>query len=167
MERAQELLRYCPETGAFFFRKNIGNVKAGQQAGCTRSDGYVLIGVDGVTHYGHRLAWLFTHGAYPPDDKEIDHVDGNPSNNKASNLRLASRQDNARNGRKKRNRKASSKYKGVCHAGRRCNLRKPWTASIKINGKRIRIGEFQTEEEAHAAYVEAAQRIFGKFARAT
>jgi hypothetical protein len=88
----------------------------------------------------------------------IDHRDGNPSNNRWSNLRRATVSQNNANRRLHRNNKCG--FKGVVqnHIGR-------WVASIYKNGQRHHLGCFATAQEAHAAYVAAARKLFGEFAR--
>ena len=61
---------------------------------------------------------------------------------------------------KKRPSNNKSGFKGVCQVGDK------WQAGIKHQGKSIHLGWHDTPEEAHAAYVAAASRIFGEFARA-
>lgn len=92
-------------------------------------------------------------GKYP----EVDHKDGNGLNNRRTNLRSSSREQNGRN-RKKYGRK-TSKYKGVCF------LSGGWVASITFNKKTHYLGRFHDEKAAAKAYDSAAKREFGEFAR--
>ncbi len=73
--------------------------------------------------------------------KVIDHIDRNILNNCVSNLRLVSNQENSFNKGAKGYRKNGNKYQ----------------ARIKINGKLIHLGLFETEEEAHNAYLTAKE----------
>lgn len=90
-------------------------------------------------------------------DPMVDHIDGNGLNNQKANLRLVSPRENQWNSRRRGNGR-----KGVCRATRRGY----WRARILVNGKRIHLGTFNSEEEAAAAYAEAAKLHFGEFARA-
>lgn len=90
-------------------------------------------------------------GEYP------DHIDGDPLNNRRENLRLASRAQNNRN--RKLSSNSSTGLKGVT------KHRNKWAAQIGIDNKRLYLGLFDTPQEAHAAYCEAAVRMFGQFAR--
>lgn len=91
--------------------------------------------------------------------EEVDHIDGDGLNCCRSNLRLATRLQNARNMRKSR--ANTSGYKGVTlekESGK-------WRAQITSMGKKYNLGRFLTPEEAHEAYCKAAKEYFGEFAR--
>jgi hypothetical protein len=83
---------------------------------------------------------------------EVDHIDSDKLNNKAMNLRWATRSQNQRHKPKQKN--SLSKYKGVskCAKGNAWSVRKPWRARIRINKTEIHLGTFDTEEEAAKAY---------------
>ncbi len=88
---------------------------------------------------------------------DIDHIDGDGLNNCKLNLRLATRAENCRNGRKR----STSPYKGVAFI----NSCGRWLAQIHVNGKHIHCGYHDTPEEAAGAYNRAALKYFGKFAK--
>lgn len=91
--------------------------------------------------------------------REIDHIDGNPANNRIDNLRSATHAQNLAN--TKRRRDNTSGYKGV-------RLHKSsglWNARIKAGDKVHSLGYFKTAELAGAAYADAAAKYFGQFAR--
>ena len=92
-----------------------------------------------------------------PEGMFVDHIDGNPLNNRRGNLRLVTKQQNAANA---RSRGGKSKYRGVHQqkSGR-------WAAQISKAKYRLCLGTYDTEEEAAAAYDEAAKSIHGEFAR--
>jgi len=156
-ERLSEVLAYNPDTGVFVWRVRRGRIPEGSPAGVTRSDGYVVIRVDYEMHYAHRLAWLYMTRELVPG---IDHINGNPSDNRWANLRTANQSSNSANAKLRSS--STSGYKGVTWAPRV----KRWRSSIGHNGKRIWLGYFDTAEEAHAAYLAAARRLFGEYARA-
>jgi hypothetical protein len=148
-QRLRELLHYDPATGIFTWR--IGR-RSALKAGCFRSDGYLYITVDGRQRLSHRLAWLWMTSDWPSGT--IDHIDGNPSNNRFENLRDVTIAENIQNRRKAR---VDSKtgVLGVSFDKRRNKFR----AAIKFEGRRLYLGQFVTAESAHAAYVEAKRRL--------
>lgn len=92
---------------------------------------------------------------------EVDHVNGDGRDNRRVNLRLATHSQNMANQRKRRD-GISSRYKGVWYERRR---KRPWRAKIKVRGRQVNLGYFETEEEAAYAYNLAALEHFGGFAR--
>lgn len=108
-------------------------------------------------YQAHRVAWAIHYGAWP--ELEIDHIDMNPKNNKISNLRMATSQENKRNGTSRS--KSTSKYRGVS-LNRKTGL---WVANITISQKQKFLGRFACEIEAAVAYDQKAADVFGDFAR--
>lgn len=151
-------LNYDPETGLFTWKYPTSRrVKAGQIAGGPSHRGYWRILISDVEYYGHRLAWFYTFGAWPAVD--LDHRDGDKTNNKISNLRPATVSQNAANRKIPVNN--TTGFKGV-----RATESNRWRAVVEHGGKQISLGTYGTREEAHAAYCEGAKRLFGEFARA-
>ena len=152
-EELRALLDYDPASGIFRWRmKPARQVRVGDVAGGLNPDGYTLIKIDGRSHMAHRLAYLWVHGAWP--QHQIDHRDGRRSNNSLANLREATQNANMHN-RAKQSRPTSSRYLGVYldkNTGR-------WRAHIRHNGKQHRLGRFDTQELAYAAYL-AAKSVF-------
>jgi hypothetical protein len=134
---------YLPETGQFLWKVSRPHIKVGDAAGCLTPTGYVLLSIDDVKYKAHRIAWLIAHGSLPKID--IDHINGDRSDNRISNLRAVSRQINLQNMRHA-NRLNKSGLLGVSPNHKR------WAASIRINGKKKHIGTFDTPNEAQAAY---------------
>jgi len=87
----------------------------------------------------------------------IDHKDTNSLNNTRRNLRLATPAQNRHNSKRQSNNQSG--YKGVCSS------RNKWRAVIWLEGKSVRLGTFNTPEEAHQAYCNAAEQYYGEFAR--
>lgn len=91
---------------------------------------------------------------------EVDHINGNTLDNRRSNLRPATRQENARNG--KKHGSGSSQYKGVTWDANRHK----WRAQIRVvPGNTKYLGRYDDEKEAALAYNQAAQYYFREFAR--
>ena len=150
--RLKKLLRYELKTGEFFWRvAKSRRVQIGDRAGWISRYGYWLIYVDDKTYCAHRLAWLYAYGQFP--NRWLDHKDRNRSNNRIVNLREATPSQSAANS-KIQNRTG---LRGVHQSGRR------WQARICHRGKRTHLGMFDLPEEAHAAWCEAAQKLFGEY----
>jgi hypothetical protein len=159
----QEWFDYDQSTGIFHWIKEprVIGPRLGLVAGTKRRTGYVMISVPGYGQLGaHRLAWIFVHGT-TVGGAEIDHIDGNPSNNAISNLRLATSSEQKRNRRVQSNNRSGLKG-AFYHAGRKG---KKWRTQIKVGADLIFLGYFHTAEEAHRAYAEAAVEHFGEYAR--
>ncbi len=127
---------------------------AGKVAGALQSGGRIKVGVKG---YGilmaHRIIWKMARNEEPP---EIDHKNCIESDNKLANLRPATRLENSRNRRAVRD--------GLKGAFFHKRLGK-WQSLIRLRGEIIYLGYYATEQEAHAAYVAAANKHHGEFAR--
>ena len=106
-----KILDYNPETGAFTWRVNRRGryARAGSAAGTKRPDGYLRIELNTRPYYCHRLAFLLTHGTWP--NEYIDHINGDTSDNRISNLRAASQSQNMQNARLRDDNKTG--FKGV------------------------------------------------------
>lgn len=165
-EHIRELLSYDPETGQFTWLRRPGSDRCtntwntrfvGTVAGSINDQGYRVICIDRSDYRAHRLAWLYVSGEWPP--AEIDHINGDRADNRIANLRQASRAENMRNCRKRRDN--TSGRKGVSWD----NRDRKWYAKIKVNSKDTYLGVFDCPDEAAAAYEAAAERLHGQFAR--
>lgn len=110
-EQLKLILNYDPETGEFnWLVKPRNRASIGGVAGHLRKNGYREISIKGKKYYAHRLAWLYMTGSWPKE--HIDHINGNPSDNRFCNLREATRSQNMHNQGVCSNN--TSGYKGVC-----------------------------------------------------
>jgi hypothetical protein len=125
-------------------------------AGSLHHTGYINVGLDKQIYLAHRLIFLYHHGYLP---KIIDHIDGNPLNNKIENLREATNYENTINSRIKKGNKSGSK--GV-HWHKQA---KKWQVTLKINGKQKSFGLYDDLELADLVSQEARDKYHGKFAR--
>ncbi len=154
----KELFDYDAKRGELINKVNRGSrAKAGKVAGTispVKGGARKSIRVNKQSFYAHRLVWFWHYGKHPKD--QIDHIDGNPLNNKIENLREATHAENCQN--KIMQRKCSNKYIGITHR-KKTNK---YGAQIKVNGNHTWLGLFDTPEEAHAAYC-AAKRQLHKF----
>jgi hypothetical protein len=149
-EYVRAALNYSPETGLFTW-KTAGHLRrVGAAAGGKRARGHLEIRVGGKQHKAHRLAWVYVHGVWPPHD--IDHINGDKADNRLCNLRLADDQLNAENIRVARSTNKLGVLGVKSHYGK-------YQARIRVLGRAIHIGTFDTPETAYAAYVEAKRRL--------
>lgn len=93
---------------------------------------------------------MIVHGEYPTND--IDHINGNPSDNNISNLRHVTREVNMQNQRKPRSNNPTG-FLGVV------KRRDGFISSITLRKKQRYLGTFATPELAHLAYVEAKRKL--------
>lgn len=149
-ERARELLRYDPETGAFTWRVSVGGrgakngngkFKPGDPAGCDDGDGYLVIRLDGRLYRANRLAWLIATGEWP--EGIVDHRDGARGDNRWDNLRDTTSTTNNQN-------RDALGVEFDKRSGR-------FNARIRAEGTRHSLGGYGTEHEAHSAYLAAKQ----------
>ena len=155
-EYLKSILDYDLDTGIFTWkvnksrRSNIGNV-----AGWLYN-GYREIGIDSKKYKAHRLAWLYVNGEMPKN--LIDHIDGNRSNNKISNLREATYQENSENYKTPQTNKS-----GVKNVSWYKNLNK-WVVSISVKQTGKTIGYFDDLELAELVAIEARNKYRLEFA---
>ena len=147
---------YVREDGLYWKKQPNQRIKINSKSGYSRLDGYKKVSIKRKTYYEHQLIFFYHHGYFP---KEIDHVNGNPSDNRIENLREVTHSQNLANSQKKK--KGSSKFKGVCWI----KPDKIWMASITVNKQHIHLGRFKTEKEAAIAYNKKADELFNKFAK--
>ena len=149
------LLKYDSETGELFWKERPRSMFAsdhqfnwwksknlGKIAG-SPNHGYVRVQIGRKKLGAHRLAWIVYYGEWP--NGEIDHIDGDPSNNRIVNLRLVSHQDNGKN-----QKLPSNNTSGVIGVTWHKQHQK-WCARIKVDGAYRHIGLFSDIEEAREA----------------
>lgn len=112
-----------------------------------------------IAYTGNKYVFMHRLLLDPADNMYVDHINGDKSDNRKSNLRICTAQQSAFNTAKRSN--TISRFKGVTKR-KDCNK---WIAQIKVNGKRIHLGYFSSEKEAAEAYNLAAIKLFGEYAR--
>lgn len=150
--RLKQVLDYNAETGIFVWKINTARGRIGAHAGVCSTTGYRYMSIDAQRYLAHRLAWFYVHGSWP--EHQIDHVNGKRDDNRIVNLREATPFQQAQNGSRPI---GATGYRGVRRKGNR------YFAQIMARNRRIPLGYFDTAEEAHAAYVEAAKKYHGDF----
>jgi hypothetical protein len=156
-ERARELFSYDPIKGELRWRvaPKYKPSLCCQLAGAV-DRGYRKVMADGERHYAHRIAVLIVTGKWPRD--QVDHKSTDNSDMTWENIRPATPSQNASN--QKIRSTNTSGFKGVnLHA---CGK---WAAKITHQYQQIYLGLFDTPQEAHSAYCEAARALHGEFAR--
>jgi hypothetical protein len=154
-----ENFRYDETTGNLYWKvKRSYITDLSKPISAKDSSGYIRVctKLSGkIKNYGvHRLIWTMVYGVIP---KNIDHIDGDRTNNKISNLREATHQQNMMNRKKRCDSKNT--YKGTYR------VKNSWIAEIWFMNKRYYLGSFKTDKEAGLAYAEAAKKFHGNFAR--
>lgn len=164
MELTQQRLRsiflYAPRKGVFYWidpPSTHGDL-VGEEAGSlayANGKPYHSIQIGGRKIKRSRLAFLWMEGRCPSD--QIDHINGDSTDDRWLNLREATATENAWN--HKTRSKRSSLPMGVrtTSAGR-------FTARIGYCGKQIALGTFDTAEEAAHAYQNARVKFYGTYA---
>ncbi|TQN59604.1 HNH endonuclease [Agrobacterium tumefaciens] len=142
----RDIFNYDAETGKLFYRDRTSpwslnpaiapSVKSrwlGKECGVLVK-GYLCVNILGKRYSAHRIIWLWVHGTLP--DKDIDHINGDRSDNRIENLRCVDGAENQKNmGIRKDN---STGFHGVRYLKQRNNYR----TEITINGKPYFIGEY-------------------------
>ena len=153
-EELLRILKYDPDTGDFHWAVRIGRkTRAGAKAGTPQGkDRYLAVTYQGEHYLAHRLAWYYVHGVWP--DGPIDHINADKVDNRIANLRVVTSSINAQNiGH--RPRKSKTTLIGAVPEDNRFRAA-IWSPADK---RLIRLGRFDTPEEAHAAYVEAKRKL--------
>lgn len=142
---------YTQDTGDLRWRVARSRSAAGSIAGSVDHEGYVIVGFQGKRYRAHRIILAMVTGEFPD---QVDHIDGNRSNNRLENLRAVSNQQNARNQKIRKNNRSG--VMGVCwHKGV-----SKWVSHIRVDGKAKYLGSFDSIQEA-ANVRKVAEDLFG------
>ena len=151
-DELKKVLSYNPDTGDFYWiNKPNKKLPAGYKAGNSKT-GYVRIKYKDYQYGAHRLAWLYMYGEHPKN--LIDHINGDPLDNRIVNLREATSFENSQN----RTRPQKNNTHGTLGVSYLPN-KKLWRARISINGTRISLGKYKLKEDAAQAYLDAKKRL--------
>ena len=153
----KSILDYDPNTGLFTWKprdnKNFNSLWSGKEAGCIDHYGYCVLRINKKSYKSHRLAFLYVYGEFPPS--LIDHINGDPEDNRIINLRKATPSENLQN----RKRAHSNNKTGLLGVYRHNQATEKFCAEIRINKKPKYLGIFDTKEQAHNAYLKAKREL--------
>ncbi len=156
-EELRRRFQYDPEIGTFTRltaslsgRPSEG---VGTIVGSLSVIGYLMINIRSRLYCAHRLAFFYMEARWP---REIDHINRIRSDNRWCNLREADRSVQMHN---RGTRAHPQNTTGLLGVTKRGNY---FVACIEVNGKRHRLGWHSTAEQAHAAYMEARERLTGR-----
>lgn len=147
-------LRYEPDTGKLFWLDYEGASKewrtrwVGKEAFTALNDkGYYIGSVDNVKYRANRVAWAIYYGEWP--EQYLDHINGVTTDDRISNLRDVSHQENHRNSALRKNN--TSGVNGVSWS----KSSGKWRVHVNVGGKYKHLGYFNNIEEAAAVRKQA------------
>ena len=132
-EMLRDSVTYDPETGVL--------TKGSKSNWCRQKHGHMLVRISGKTYKLHRLAWLCMTGSWPTN--HIDHIDGDPTNNRWSNLRDVTRSQNLRNQRRSK--------KPTCGV---YPVKGHWVVKVRVMGALVHYGSFADKAAAVAKAIQ-------------
>lgn len=153
-ELVKDLFEY--RDGKLYWKKCHRKDFNGTEAGCLNNTGYLRVKITKAGYLVHRLIYLMHHGRLPV---MIDHINGNPLDNRIDNLREASSPQNQYNAKVRKD-----NLSGIKGVGWNKNKKK-WIVRIRINGKRKHLGCFDDLELAELVIIEARNKYHKEFAR--
>jgi hypothetical protein len=151
-EYLHELFEY--REGYLYWKEHKQNRKMTSFVGSSNSSGRLTVWIDGKSYLVHRLIYLYHHGYLP---EFVDHSDNNCLNNKITNLRCASRSENNRNCKIRKDNITG--VKGVYPKNNK------FIAHLRIENKLTYLGTFKTLEEASLCVTLAREQHHKGFAR--
>jgi hypothetical protein len=150
-----EIFNY--KNGGLYWKVNKSNKsKIDCLAGTLHPSGYIHIIINYKPYLAHRLIFMYHYGYFP---KEVDHINGDKSDNRIENLRAATRSENIRNIKLQKNNISGSK--GV-YWSKAVNS---WVVGVTLNYRRIHLGCYKDLELAELVAVMGREKYHGSFAR--
>lgn len=147
----KELVHYNPDTGIFTWKNSTLRRTAGAEIGsefeapCGKK--YRHVRVLNTMYLVHRLAFVYITGSFPLED--VDHENGNGTDNRWDNIRDVPRIENTRN------RKLNHNNKSGCSGVTWYPRYNKWLARIGMKGEKITLGYFTELSDAVSARKQA------------
>lgn len=142
LDVCQKYLNYNPVTGDLIWvKKRGGESKLNTPVACFDIGGYRRVHINGKTYKAHIICWLLYYKDLPT--QMIDHVNRNPGDNRINNLRGVSRSENGRN----------TDRIDEGHLVGAYPYYNKWVSRLTYNKQRYYVGLFNTQQEAHEAYL--------------
>lgn len=143
-----KIVSYDPDTGDLTWLIDVAkNVRKGTKIKSKNVQGYLIFRYQGKLYLAHRVCWLLHAGEWPKE--MIDHINGDPTDNRAENLREVGAEGNARNMKQYRNNQSGQ-------LGVSKNAQGKWTAHLGT----IHLGTHEEYDKA-VAIRKAAEEIYG------
>lgn len=153
LDHFKSFLSYDPDSGNLTYKDTrFSNKEIGQVVGYEDA-GYLRLWSMSRAWFCHRVAWALYYGEWPSGT--IDHINGNPLDNRVSNLRVCSSAENMKN----RPAYSGKIFKGVY------KTKSGWRSQIVSGGKVYWVGGFKCLGQALKAYDKKAKELHGKYAR--
>ena len=155
-ERFNQAFEY--RDGKLYWKVSNSNaITIGQEAGTGYARGYRRVYFDGKTWGTHRIIWVMHNGEIAKGI-QIDHINGDATDNRIENLRLATNTQNCQN---RKGRITNTGIRNVSYVAKE----KKYKVAIQSGGKRIYCGRFDDLKLAELVAIEARDKYHGNFAR--
>jgi hypothetical protein len=138
--------------------KPRNSAKIGDKVGSLDSKGYVVLKLNNLQYKMHRIIWVYHYDTIS-SNLQIDHIDGNKTNNMIENLRLATNSQNKSN-----NKRVYCNSKSNILGVHWSKTKRKWVSQIRKNNKAIHLGYFLNQDDAIAARKAAELQYFAEFA---
>ena len=157
-ERLHELFEYREDGNLIRKVSTAKRTKVGDIAGWMSSRGYFMVSINSKKYLVHRMIFLYHHGYLTPG-MELDHIDGNPRNNRIENLREVTKSQNIQNSKIRSDN--TTGVKGVYWD----KSNSKWQVQMRMKGKLKYLGRYTTLKEAKAVVKEAREKYHGEYGR--
>lgn len=148
------------ERGVLIRKTSTRQYKAGSLAGTPMKSGHLMMGFGGKRYLVHRIIYFMVTGE-DPGELRVDHINGDPTDNRPENLRLATVAENSRH----KVALATNNKSGFRNVSWN-NRWNRWQVSLEVNGKRVQ-RKFIDKDDAIKCAAELRAKHYGSFAGVT